>query len=204
MVQPDYAGLFVGGLPGFYQVSFKVPVDAAMGDQPVTIMVGGLTSNSQTLNVSPPVPVINAIVNGATFKAGAGAANSFVSLFGLNFGTENTADNIFPATGFKGLSVLVNGAKIPLYFVVGTGGQINVVLPSELGSSGTATVEVMTDLGTSAPFQLQLTADSVGVFRIADPSNSKRNNGAVLFSNTAWKVMPLSMAAALHLPGCAT
>jgi uncharacterized protein (TIGR03437 family) len=29
-------------------------------------------------------------------------------------------------------------------------------------------------------------------------------NGAVLFANTAWKVMPLSMAQALGLPSCAT
>jgi uncharacterized protein (TIGR03437 family) len=206
MVTPDYAGLFVGGTPGVYQVSFKVPVDAAMGNQTVTISVGGLTSNSQTLVVAPPVPVINAIVNGATFKAGANpaAANSFVSLFGTDFGTENTTGNIFPATTFNGVSVLVNGAAIPLYFVVGTGGQINIVLPSELGSSGSATVEVKTADGTSAPFTLQLAADSVGIFRIADPSKASRENGAVLFSNTAWKVMPLSMATALGLPSCAS
>lgn len=206
MVQPDYAGLFVGGAPGVYQVSFKVPLDAAMGNLTVTISVGGLTSNSQTLVVAPPVPSINAIVNGATFQAGnnPAAANSFVSLFGTNFGSADTTSNIFPATSFKGLSVLVNGAAIPLYFVVGTGGQINVVLPSDLGTSGTASVEVMTADGTSAPFQLPLAADSVGIFRIGDPSDAARMNGAVLFTNTAWKVMPLSMAAALGFPSCAS
>ncbi len=206
MVQPIYSGLFVGGTPGFYQVSFIVPADAAMGNVPVTITVGGQTSNTQTLVVAPPIPVINAIVNGATFAPGPApqAANSFVSLFGINFGTDNTTANIFPATTFKGLSVLVNGKAVPLYFVVGTGGQINIVLPSELGASGNATVEVKTAEGTSAPFQLALAADSVGIFRIQDPSNPKRMNGAVLFSNTAWKVMPLSMATALGLPNCST
>src|ERR1039457_4066821 len=116
MVQPSYAGLFVGGTPGYYQVAFTVPVDAAMGNQPVTLSEGGLTSNSQTLVVAPPIPIINAIVNGATFQAGTNpqAANSFVSLFGQNFGTENTASNIFPAKSFDGLSVLVNGTAIPL------------------------------------------------------------------------------------------
>jgi uncharacterized protein (TIGR03437 family) len=168
--------------------------------------VGGQPSNSQTLIVGLPIPVINAIVNGATFKAGnnPAAANSFVSLFGTNFGTQNTASNIFPAKSFHGLSVLVNGTAIPLYFVVGTGGQINVVLPSELGASGSASVEVMTANGTSATFQLPLAADSVGIFRIADPSNPQRMNGAVLFTNTAWKVMPLSMATALGFPSCAS
>jgi uncharacterized protein (TIGR03437 family) len=206
MVQPSYAGLFVGGTPGFYQVAFTVPVDAAMGNQPVTLSEGGLTSNSQMLVVAPPIPIINAIVNGATFQAGNNpqAANSFVSLFGQNFGSENTNSNIFPALSFDGLSVLVNGTAIPLYVVAGTGGQINVVLPSELGTSGTASVEVMTTDGTSVAFQLALAADSVGIFRIADPSDPTRMNGAVLFSNTAWKVMPLSMATALGFPSCAS
>lgn len=209
MVQPSYAGLFVGGTPGFYQVSFTVPADAATGNQPVTISVGGFTSNSQTLVIAapaPPVPSINAIVNGATFKAGKNpqAANSFVSIFGQNFGSANTNGNIFPAMSFQGLSVLVNGTAIPLYVVAGTGGQINVVLPSELGATGSASVEVMTAEGTSAPFQLALTADSVGIFRVGDPSDATRMNGAVLFTNTAWKVMPLSMATALGLPSCAS
>jgi uncharacterized protein (TIGR03437 family) len=209
MAQPTYAGLFVGGTPGYYQVSFTVPADAATGNQPVTISVGGFTSNSQTLAIAPPaspVPMINAIVNGATFKAGTNpqAANSFVSIFGQNFGSANTNGNIFPATSFQGLSVLVNGTAIPLYVVSGSGGQINVVLPSELGATGSASVEVMTAEGTSAPFQLALTADSVGIFRVADPSDPTRMNGAVLFTNTAWKVMPLSMAAALGLPSCAS
>ena len=206
MVQPSYAGLFVGGTPGYYQVVFTLPVDAAMGNQAVTLSEGGLTSNSQTLVVAPPIPIINAIVNGATFQAGNNpqAANSFVSLFGQNFGSENTTSNIFPAMSFHGLSVLVNGTAIPLYVVAGTGGQINVVLPSELGTSGTASVEVMTTEGSSAAFQLGLAADSVGIFRIGDPSDAQRMNGAVLFSNTAWKVMPLSMAAALGFPSCAS
>ena len=206
MAQTEYAGVAVNALPGLYRVTFKVPADAAVGKQLVAISVGGMLSNTQPMFVSLPIPVIRAMVNGATFAAGAkpAAANSFVSLFGLNFGAENTAANIFPAKDFKGLSVLVNGTPIPLYFVVGSGGQINIVLPSELGTSGSAKVEVKTAEGTSASFNFQLTADSVGIFRIADPSNTARNNGAILFSNTAWKVMPLSMAAALGFPSCAS
>jgi uncharacterized protein (TIGR03437 family) len=202
MVMPDYAGLFVGSFSGFYQVLFKVPPDAPVGPQPVTISVGGVTSNIATLDVGPPIPVIDAIVNGATFQAGKVAANSFVSLFGLNFGTQNTQSNIFPATSFNGVSVIVDDSPVPLYFVVGTGGQINIVLPSELPESGTAHVQVMNTQGTSAVFDLPLAPTSVGIFRIGDPSKPTRMNGAVLFSNTAWKVMPLSMAMALGFPSC--
>lgn len=203
MVNADYSGYQVGATAGFYEVQFTVPADVAMGPQPVTITVGGVTSNSETLNVGPPIPIINAIVNGATFKAGA-SGNSFVSLFGSNFGTDNTNGNIFPAMSFKGLSVLVNGSAIPLYVVVGSPGQINVVLPSELPATGTAQVQVKTANGTSPEFDLTLSPTSVGIFRITDPSKPTRVNGAVLFSNTAWKVMPLSMAKALGFPDCST
>src|SRR5579871_912127 len=203
MVTADFAGYRVGSVAGFYVVQFTVPADVAMGPQPVTITVGGVTSNSETLNVGPPIPIINAIVNGATFKAGA-SGNSFVSLFGSNFGTDNTDGNIFPAMSFKGLSVLVNGNPIPLYVVVGSPGQINVVLPSELPATGTAQVQVKTANGTSPEFDLTLSPTSVGIFRITDPSKPTRVNGAVLFSNTAWKVMPLSMAKALGFPDCST
>ncbi len=203
MVTPDFAGLLVGSITD-YQVTFKVPPDSQPGPQPVTITVGGATSNTVTLIVGPALPQINAIVNGATFKSGTAAPNSFVSLFGSSFGAEDTTANIFPATAFNQVFVLVNGVKVPLYFVAGTKGQINLVLPSELAEFGIANVQVTNAEGVSAAFQLQLAPDSVGIFRIADPSNAQRMNGAVLFANTAWKVMPLSMAAALGFPSCAS
>jgi len=99
--------------------------------------------------------------------------------------------------------VLVNGGAVPLYTVAGSKGQINFVLPSELGEYGTAFVEVTNPVGTSEAFQLTLAPDSVGLFRIKDPTDPGRQNGAVLFANTAWKVLPVSMATALGLPGCA-
>jgi uncharacterized protein (TIGR03437 family) len=203
MVVPDFAGLLVGSVTD-YQVTFKIPLGTPVAAQPVTITVGGATSNTVTLLVGVPVPQINAIVNGATFRAGTAAPNSFVSLFGSSFGNEDTASNIFPATSFGEVSVLVDGVKAPLYIVAGTKGQINIVLPSELAETGTAFVQVTNAQGVSATYQLALAPDSVGIFRIADPSNPGRMNGAVLFSNTAWKVMPLSMAQALGLPSCAS
>jgi len=77
------------------------------------------------------------------------------------------------------------GLKAPLYSVEGTKGQINVVLPSELPELGTAFVEVTNAEGTSLSYELTRAPDSVGLFRIADPSNAARTNGAVLFANTA-------------------
>jgi uncharacterized protein (TIGR03437 family) len=41
------------------------------------------------------------------------------------------------------------------------------------------------------------------MFRIPDPSDSSRMNGAVLFANSVWRVMPASMATAIGFPSCA-
>jgi uncharacterized protein (TIGR03437 family) len=201
-VTPDYAGLQVGNVSGYYQVILKVPAAIAAGPTPVTINVGGVTSAAATLQVGPPVPFITAIVNGATFKAKGAAANSFVSIFGVNFGGSDTSDNIFPATSFDGVSVTANNSKVPLYFVVGSAGQINLVLPSELPDSGNVSVEVSNAQGASTAFELAMAPADVGMFRIADPSKPSRNNGAVLLANTVWRVMPASMAAAIGFPSC--
>lgn len=128
LVMPDYAGLAVGTIGGYYQVTFKVPLDVPPGNQPVSISVGGLSSNTVMLAVGTPVPLISGILNGANFKARGAAPNSFVSIFGSSFGTQDTASNIFPATDFHGVSVLFNGVPAPLYYVFGSLGQINLVL----------------------------------------------------------------------------
>lgn len=201
-VTPDYAGLKVGNISGDYEVLFKVPATVVPGATPVTISVGGVTSAAATLQIGPPVPFITAIVNGATFQAKGAAANSFVSIFGVNFGGSNTSTNVFPATSFDGISVTANSDKIPLYYVFGLSGQINLVLPSELPDSGNVTVVVSNAQGASAAFQLAMAPADVGMFRIPDPSKPSRNNGAVLFANTVWRVMPVSMATAIGFSSC--
>jgi uncharacterized protein (TIGR03437 family) len=203
MVIPSFAGLAVGSITD-YQVTFTIPPDTPQGGQPVSLTVGGVSSNKVTLVVSDDVPQISSIVNGASFKRGTAAPNSFVSIFGSSFGSEDTTANIFPATIFGPVSVLVNGIATPLYSVEGSTGQINLVLPSELAETGTAFVEVTNAQGTGPAYEVTLAPDSVGLFRIADPSDPNRQNGAVLFANTAWNVMPLSMAKALGLPSCAS
>ena len=201
LVQPDYAGRLVGSITD-YSITFKVPSDAPTGNAPFFLTIGGKQSNTVMLAVAPPTPTISSIVNGATFRNAPVAPNSFVSIFGTNFGTQDTAANIFPALDFNGVSVLFNGVAAPLYYVFGSLGQINLVLPSELPESGSVMVQVKTPKGVSTPFPLQFSLANVGIFRIPDPSNASRNNGAVLLANTAWRVMPLSMAVALGFAVC--
>ena len=201
MVVPDYAGLLAGS-KGSYQVTFKVPSDLPPGNQPLTVSVAGKISNSVTVVVAPPFPAITGIVNGATFRSRPPAPNSFVSIFGINFGSKDTSGNIFPATSFEGTSVLFNGIPAPLYFVFGSLGQINLVLPSELPESGGVNVQVKTAQGVSDVLTIQMAPSDTGLFRIPDPSNPARNNGAMLFANSAWRVMPAGMAKALGFPDC--
>ena len=48
LVMPDFAGLVVGSVTD-YVVTFKIPLNTPAGAQPVTITVGGATSNTVTL-----------------------------------------------------------------------------------------------------------------------------------------------------------
>ena len=58
---------------------------------------------------------------------------------------------------------------------------------------------VTSSIGASASFSLNMAAVAPGIFRTADPSNTKRQNAAALFYETAWQVMPVAMATALKL-----
>jgi uncharacterized protein (TIGR03437 family) len=199
--------IFAGLSPGIvslYQVNFTIPTSAPGGNLPLTLSIGGQTSNSVTLVVAgPAIPVVNAVVNGSFSSPDAVAApGTMVSIFGCNFGST---DNLFafPSTSLQGLSATFNGVAGPLFAVAASGGQINVLVPTELPETGTVPVQVKNSAGPSASFSLKMSAATPGIFRVADPSQSSRKNGAVLFANTAWLVMPASMATARGLTSCA-
>jgi uncharacterized protein (TIGR03437 family) len=199
----DAASLTIGGkaapMLGFANGSIlsQIPVDVPAGSANVVAVYQGSTSAAFPITVSTYAPVVSC-------DDGAGAKiPGLISIFGVNFGGQNTSDNVFPALTFNGLSVLFNGTPAPLYYVFGQEGQINMVLPAELPESGTVTVQMKNAQGVGPSFPLAMAPASVGVFRIPDPANSARINGAVLFANTAWRVMPASMAKAYGLPSCA-
>ena len=191
---------------GTYQVLFTVPPDVSAGNQPVVFTIGGFTAPAFPLATTLGISDVGAISNGATFQvkdAPHGAApNSFISVFASNIPNSDTANTLFPATAYQSLSVLFNNKAAPLYFVLGSTNQINLVLPSELPETGSVNVNVQNATGPSAIFTLTMASTDVGIFALPDPSNANRRNGAVLTANTAWRVMPASMAAALGLPAC--
>ena len=187
---------------GVYQVSVQLPVTLPAGTQPVSLSIGDAASNPVTVPVAATGPTIGSIVNAANLQARGAAPNSFVDIQVTNLGSQHDSGNVFPDTVFEGVSVLFKGVPAPLYYVSSSRAQITLVLPSELPTSGTVDVQVQSPTGSSRPFALSMAPADVGLYRVSDPSNANRINGDVHFANSAGRVMPAAMGAALNLPPC--
>jgi uncharacterized protein (TIGR03437 family) len=189
------------GAIGRYRVSFTMPPGLPAGNQPLSLEIGGKTSNTVLLPVAgPALPVIQSVVNAASFARDMPVSpGSIATVFGLNFG-ERESRNVFPATSFEGLSVTFNGLAAPLFAVIPGSNQVNLLVPAELSDIGTVNVQISTSAGPSARFPVQLAPAAPGIFRLPDPSNLVKGNAAALLANTAWLVVPTSLAGALRIP----
>jgi uncharacterized protein (TIGR03437 family) len=143
VVQPDYAGLYAGGTPGYYQVSFKIPANAAAGSQPVMLTEGGISSNTQMLLVGPPVPLFS--TQGVV--PGTAQSGEWITIYGTNLaaGTATWTGN-FP-TVLGGATVTVGGQ--PAYLSYVSPSQINAQIPN-LVSIGPAPLTITTSVGTGS------------------------------------------------------
>jgi uncharacterized protein (TIGR03437 family) len=209
--------LFAGGVtnasaaPGAYQVTFVVPMDASACDTAVVLTIGGAASFPDNIPlIAAPTPALCAVENSATglvrVTAHGMASNSFITVYAAATVTADSAPNIFPATSYQGVQVLVNGTPVPLYAVASlTLGRIliNAMAPSELAASGTALVSVKTAAGSSAPLTVALASTDPGVFRLPGPNGPNGQQGAVLVAGTYAFAMSASFAAFYGLPSCA-
>jgi uncharacterized protein (TIGR03437 family) len=135
---------------------------------------------------------ISAIVNGGSFlNTGTVAAGEIVSLFANGLGSTNEG-NVFPSTTTQGISVTFNGTPAPIFELIATANQINLVTPSELDTSGPVQVQLTTPAGTGPNFAMTLEAAVPGILLIPDPSNPAATDAAAQFANTAWDVLPPS------------
>lgn len=184
---------------------FTVPEGLAAGAQPVVISIGGVSAPTRTLYVGADLPAISTIENSATgtleTTTHAAAPNSIVSIYVANAGNTTAAPSSYPTTTVEGVQVLVNGTAVPIYALAPASGQINVQLPSELSTTGTASISVTTGSGASPGVTFALGPADVGIFRI--PSSTYPNNGAIQIAGTVWDVMPSSIASTYNLPACA-
>ena len=192
-----FAGLGVSAI-GDYSLNFKVPA-GLQGTQPLTVTVGGKTSAP----VNIPLFGISSVVSNASFGSrGIAAPGSIVSVFANGLGSINQLTG-FPATNFQGVSVSFGGRSAPLFHLTPGFGQIDLLVPSELPSSGTVDVQLTTPTGTSN-YPLLLASAVPAFYRLADPFNAKQVNVIAQFSGTAWLALPASMAFALNVPGNCT
>jgi uncharacterized protein (TIGR03437 family) len=196
-----YAGV-APNAAGAYQINFTVPSDLATGNFPVIAMIGGQSSNTVTLAVTSSVPAgttptITSLDNGASFAPKSTAApGTFLTLKGTNFGSADSL-GVYPATAANGVSVTINGIAAPLFDVIASGNQINLLAPSELPSTGTVPVQVKTANGSSSFFTLTMTSTVPAMFALTDPSKPSRRNAVAVDSSTTWIAMPISMAEAI-------
>lgn len=157
-----------GMTQGAYQGALTV-TSAAAGNSPLSIPV--------TLNITVPLvttPAIDTIVNAASYQTGGFAPGSIVSIFGDLLGPQTGAGFTVNSKGsldttLAGVTVSVNGEPaVPLF---AQNGQVNVILPFTLPTSGQASIEVQYNNLTSTDFNIQLTPADVQVFT-ADASGS--------------------------------
>jgi uncharacterized protein (TIGR03437 family) len=192
-----FAGV-VSGQAGLYQINFTVP-EGVQGTAPVEISIGGETSNEVTLALSG----ITSVVNNASFgSAGTASPGSIVSVFANGIGTTDQTVG-FPSTTFQGVSVRFNGAPAPIFHLVASAGQIDLLLPYDLPSSGSVNVQLSTPSGNSLDYMLAMEPATPGLYFAADPNTEGRFNVLAQFNGTVWLAMPSAMATAINLPICA-
>jgi uncharacterized protein (TIGR03437 family) len=139
--------------------------------------VGKVITNGDHVNITyasmpkattaPLVPT-GAVVNGASFAAGAPVApGSIASVFGSNFGSS-----------LAGVTVLVGGIVAPLLAV--SPQQINFQVPWQLSGQTQAALTVTSGDLTSAPMTVPLAKQAPGIFLLNSAAQA-----AVLVANTA-------------------
>lgn len=130
------------GQTGIYQVTFEVPTNAAAGSYPVSISIGGATSNSVSLYVGQPPagPVIASVVDAVTLTT-ALCPGGLAIVSGANLG---------------GNSTVTVGGEAAYNFPSGNGYQMTIEIPVD-ASPGSVNVTVSTAAGqVSPPFPVTL------------------------------------------------
>jgi len=178
-----------------YQINFTVPA-TVQGAQPVVLSIDGQDSNAVTL----PILGITALVSGASFlNTGTAAPEEIVTIYATALGSKDQITTGSDTTTAQGVSVTFNGVAAPLFALVTESDQLNLIVPSEMPTTGTVQVQLTTPTYTSQNFALLMNPAVPGIFLVYDPSNPTAQIAAAQFANTTWLVVPDSTAAALKL-----
>jgi uncharacterized protein (TIGR03437 family) len=199
-----FAGL-VTGYAGLYQVNFTLPSSGVQGSVPIVISVGGQSSPS-TLYV-PIAGLTAVVVNGSFANAGTVAPGSIATIFANNLGSASTDESsgVFPAAQSEGVEVTFNGEGGPIFHLYPSNGsnaqQIDLLVPSDLPTTGTVNVQLTTSSTNYADYTLNMVPASPSMFRFTDPKNGNAY-AIVQFVNSAWLVLPVAATADIGLSAC--
>lgn len=143
------------------------------------IAAGQVPSRVEDLNTlvggSPVTPAAVAVVNAASYGAGAVAADSIVSLFGANLATATQVGSTIPLpTELAGTTVKVRDSlgterQASLFFV--SPNQINCVIPTGT-ANGAGTLTVTSGDGKLSAATIQIASVSPGLFTADASGNS--------------------------------
>jgi uncharacterized protein (TIGR03437 family) len=115
-----------------------------------------------------PSPMMANVVDGASFTPATVAPGELISIFGMSLGAASAgftldAKGNLP-TIIGATQVLINGKPAPLLYV--SAGQINAVVPYEVGASGTATIQVVSNGLPSASWGIPVAASAPAIFAV--------------------------------------
>jgi uncharacterized protein (TIGR03437 family) len=145
------------------------------------------------------------VISNATFaNPGVVSPGSIATLFANAIGTTSNDTTIFPATSAEGVQVTFNGTAAPLFHVIGAAAQpqIDLLVPSNLPTSGTVNVQLTTSSAFYSNYSLTMVPSNPGFYRIQDPKVTTRENVIAQFNGTAGLALPVATTTALGLPAC--
>jgi uncharacterized protein (TIGR03437 family) len=140
----------------------------------VTVTASGAANSPQTISAALTVgaaaapPVVSAVVNAASWTAGAVAPGELVVLGGTMLGpSTGVSGTVDPSTGklvsqLAGTTVLFNGVAAPLLYTSAT--QVNAIVPYESAGCTQAAVQVQYQDTVSSTLMLPCASATPGVF----------------------------------------
>jgi uncharacterized protein (TIGR03437 family) len=168
-----YVGLLADSLrtPATFKVTSTVSVPGVYYANITFSTSGGSVTIPATVNAiasSAFPPVLGATVNAASERSGAITPGEIIAVFGSGVGPA-PAGLTLDAQGkvartLSNTQLLINGIPAPLTYA--SVDQLNAVVPYEIGTSGTATIQVMSNGQKSETWEVPLAASASAIFTL--------------------------------------
>lgn len=177
--------------PGTHYASLTVSWNGGSAVIPVTLI-------ATPTSIMPPV--MSGIVSSGSATPGSIAPGEWITVFGTGLGSApaglQLSSSQTVATKLGGTEVLINGAAAPL--VYSSTGQVNAIVPYEVGTSGTASVQVVSQgfasgawavpVAPSAPSIFTASASGVGQGAIVNQDGSVNSASNPAIRGTAIQI----------------